>query len=195
MITNFITENYHSIDGEIRLSFMADTGIKDRDNEGYITVANARVLNAKAFYGANSSGKSNVFKAVGMMRGIVIHSVRLNDNEMLPYDAFLLSDKEARPTRLEMSFVDGTDMFIYGNTPVDEVVLKVSNKAYGYIVTKSLHESQSSVSTPMEDGYWQITLKVQNNYELRSLLRSFGEQIGVIAPESLRKMMKDSQMQ
>lgn len=78
------------------------------------------------------------------------------------------------------------------NTPVEEVVLKVSNKAYGYIVTKPLHESQSSVSTPMEDGYWQITLKVQNNYELRSLLRSFGEQIEVIAPESLRKMMKDS---
>ena len=109
MITNFIVENYRSIDGEIRLSFMADTGIKDMDNRGYTTVANTRVLNAKAFYGANSCGKSNVFKAVGMMRGIIIHSVRLNDNETLPYDAFLLSDKEARPTRFEMSFVDGTD--------------------------------------------------------------------------------------
>lgn len=32
MITNFIVENYRSIDGEIRLSFMADTGIKDMDN-------------------------------------------------------------------------------------------------------------------------------------------------------------------
>lgn len=114
MITNFIVENYRSIDGEIRLSFMADTGIKDMDNRGYTTVANTRVLNAKAFYGANSCGKSNVFKAVRMMRGIIIHSVRLNDNETLPYDAFLLSDKEARPTRFEMSFVDGTDKFTYG---------------------------------------------------------------------------------
>ncbi len=78
------------------------------------------------------------------------------------------------------------------NAPVEEVILKVSNRAYGYIVTKPLQESQSTVSTPMEDGYWQVTLKVQNNYELRSLLRSFGEQIEVIAPESLRKMMKDS---
>lgn len=48
------------------------------------------------------------------MRGIIIHSVRLNDNETLPYDAFLLSDKEARPTIFEMSFVDGTDKFTYG---------------------------------------------------------------------------------
>lgn len=73
-----------------------------------------RVLNAKAFYGANASGKSNVFKAVGRMRSIIIHSVKLNDNETLHCDAFLLSDKKARPTRFEMSFVDGTNKFTYG---------------------------------------------------------------------------------
>ena len=114
MITNFTAENYRSIDEEIKLSFEADTGIKDMDNRGYTTVANTRVLNAKAFYGANSSGKSNVFKAIGRMRSIIIHSVRLNDNESLPYDAFLLSDKEPRPTRFEMSFIDGADKFSYG---------------------------------------------------------------------------------
>ena len=78
------------------------------------------------------------------------------------------------------------------NAPVEEVILKVSDKAIGYIVTKPLHESQSAVTTPLEDGYWKITLKVQNNYELRSLLRSFGAQIEVIAPESLRQMMKET---
>ena len=114
MITYFAAENYRSIDEEIKLSFEADTGIKDMDNRGYTVVANSRVLNAKAFYGANSSGKSNVFKAVSRMRSMIIHSVRLNDNEKLPYDSFLLSDKEARPTRFEMSFVDGTDKFTYG---------------------------------------------------------------------------------
>ena len=70
--------------------------------------------------------------------------------------------------------------------------MKVSNKAYGYIVTKPLHESQSAVSIPIGEDYWQVILKVQNNYELRSLLRSFGEQIEVMAPASLREMMKDS---
>ncbi|MEY8592317.1 WYL domain-containing protein [Butyricimonas hominis] len=78
------------------------------------------------------------------------------------------------------------------NALVENVVLRVSDKTYGYIVTKPLHESQSTVSTPLENGYRQVTLKVQNNYELRSLLRSFGEQIEVLAPESLRQMMKDS---
>lgn len=84
------------------------------ENKGYTNTANIRVLNTKAFYGANSSGKSNVFKAVNRMRSIIIHSVRLNDNEALPYDPFLLSDKEIRPTRFEISFVDNTDKFTYG---------------------------------------------------------------------------------
>lgn len=114
MITSFTVENYRSIDEEINLSFEAETSIKDMDNRGYTIIANSRVLNAKAFYGANSSGKSNVFRAVGRMRGMIIHSVRLNDNEILPYDSFLLSNKPERPTRFEMSFVDGTDKFTYG---------------------------------------------------------------------------------
>ncbi len=47
------------------------------------------------------------------------------------------------------------------NAPVEEIVLKVSNKAYGYIVTKPLHESQSAVSIPIGEDYWQVILKVR----------------------------------
>ena len=78
------------------------------------------------------------------------------------------------------------------NTPVENVVLKVNQQALSYIVTKPLHESQCATPEPMQDGYWKITLKVKDNYELRSLLRSFGEQIEVLAPESLRNVMKES---
>lgn len=114
MITSFTAENYRSIDDEIKLSFEADTGIKDMNNRGYSIVANTRVLNTKAFYGANSSGKSNVFKAVNRMKSMILQSVRLNTGEELPYDPFLLSDKETRPTRFEISFVHGSDKYTYG---------------------------------------------------------------------------------
>lgn len=96
------------------MSLEASTGIKDMGNRGFTTVASLRILNAMAFYGANSSGKSNVFKAIGMMRGLIIHSIRLNDGEKLPYEPFLLSDQPMRPTRFEMEFVDGPDKFWYG---------------------------------------------------------------------------------
>lgn len=114
MVTSFSVENYRSIDERINLSLEASMGIKDMDNRGYSTVANARVLNAMAFYGANSSGKTNIFKAVGRMRSIIIQSVRLNDGEKLPYEPFLLSDQPMHPTLFEMSFAAGTDKYCYG---------------------------------------------------------------------------------
>lgn len=114
MIVGFTVENYRSIDEEITLSFDASTGIKDMNNRGYSIVANSHVLNAMAFFGANSCGKSNVFKAVNCMRNMVIQSIRLNVGERLLYDPFLLSDKPMRPTTFEIEFVDGTDKFKYG---------------------------------------------------------------------------------
>lgn len=114
MIVRFTVENFRSIDDPIELSFEAETGIKDMGNDGFTLSAGKRLLNTTAFFGANASGKSNVFKAVGMMRAMIIKSVRLNDNERLPYDPFLLSDKEPRATRFEMEFVCGTDKYRYG---------------------------------------------------------------------------------
>lgn len=77
------------------------------------------------------------------------------------------------------------------NNPVETVVLHVNEKALGYIMTKPLHESQSSQLVQMDEKHWEITLKVKDNYELRSLLRSFGDQIEIVKPEHLRADMKE----
>lgn len=114
MITNFCAENYRSISERVELSFAASMGIKDTEDEGYTVINGQNILNAMAIFGANSSGKSNVFKAIGRMRSLIVQSVRLNDNESLNYDPFLLSNSPLRPTRFELSFVDGTDRFTYG---------------------------------------------------------------------------------
>ena len=114
MITRFLAENFRSVDDKVELSFEADMGIKDLGSEGYSAAGGKNMLNAMGFFGANSSGKSNVFLAVGMMRRMILRSVKLNDNERLPYDPFLLSDRDNDPTRFEIEFVDGTDKFKYG---------------------------------------------------------------------------------
>lgn len=76
------------------------------------------------------------------------------------------------------------------NNPVETVVLHVNEKVLGYIMTKPLHESQSSKLVQVDDKHWEISLKVKDNYELCSLLRSYGDQIEVIKPEHLRTEMK-----
>lgn len=91
----------------------------------------------------------------------------------------------------EEYFADVVGVSVNSN-PIEDVILHLNDSAMGYIITKPLHESQSYMPKKLQNGKWEITLKVKSNYELKSLLRSFGEQIEVIAPETLRKEMKDS---
>ena len=88
-------------------------------------------------------------------------------------------------------FSDVVGVSVDPNAPVGTVILHVNDRAWHYISTKPLHESQSILHGKQADGRWEIRLKVQDNYELRSLLRSFGDEIEVMAPASLRNEMKE----
>lgn len=116
MLIKFTVDNFRSIDKEITLDLSASNAIKDLENKGYTASQDGKFLNSIAFYGANSSGKTNLLKAIKSMRSIVLHSVRLNDNEPLPYEPFLLSTKEGRPTKLEVTFIiqEERSLFRYG---------------------------------------------------------------------------------
>ena len=70
--------------------------------------------------------------------------------------------------------------------PVD-VILRVWNNRFNYIKTKPLHLSQRIISE--EDGYTKISINVKINFELISLILSFGPDVEVIAPTSLRAMI------
>ena len=75
--------------------------------------------------------------------------------------------------------------------PVD-VILRVWNNRFNYIKTKPLHLSQRIISE--EDGYTKISINVKINLELISLILSFGPDVEVIAPASLRAMIaKDTE--
>lgn len=91
----------------------------------------------------------------------------------------------------EDHFYDVVGVSVKENAPVYDVEILVNEKVLGYIHTKPIHPSQKR-PVKQEDGRWLISLHVQDNYELRSQLRSFGEQIEVIAPECLRQEMKES---
>ena len=75
------------------------------------------------------------------------------------------------------------------DSPVEEIILHVKDYAIGYIMTKPLHESQSANPQLMDDGSYEVRLHVKVNYELLSLLRSFGDSVEVMSPLSLREEM------
>ena len=71
--------------------------------------------------------------------------------------------------------------------PVD-VLLRIRNHRYNYIKTKPLHLTQREVGE--EEGYTRVTINVKINKELIALLLSFGSDVEVLSPASLRTMMK-----
>ena len=74
---------------------------------------------------------------------------------------------------------------------VEEILIKVSNTRYGYIKTKPLHPSQTELKEMKTDEYVFIMLKVKVNKELITTIISFGADVEVLKPLSLRETVKD----
>lgn len=113
MLLEFSTANYRSIN-ERRYFSMIGKGISDEPLDNIIEVKNNKVLKTAAIYGANSSGKSNIIKAMHEMEHIVLSSVKLNDNDKLNYEPFLLSKSEDKPSLFEVVFIQNAYKYRYG---------------------------------------------------------------------------------
>ena len=72
---------------------------------------------------------------------------------------------------------------------LEKILLRISNDLYPYIQTKPLHGSQKKKETA--DFYVLIELELIPNYELESLILSYGEGIEVLSPETLRDKIKN----
>ena len=116
MLLEFTVKNYRSFHKECTFSLEAQN-IVEEPKTNVVSLDGYKIVKTAAVYGPNSSGKSNLISALGNMRNCVINSVRLNDNEMLPYDPFLLSetsDDTYEPTHYEILFLMDGIRYRYG---------------------------------------------------------------------------------
>ncbi len=113
MIVEFTVGNFLSFYENRNISFEAK-GISEL--KGNIINSNKhKLLRSIVVYGANSSGKSNLIKALDRMRECVLTSVKLNDSDNLDYSPFLLSKNgEDEPTYFEIIFLDQGNRYRYG---------------------------------------------------------------------------------
>lgn len=71
----------------------------------------------------------------------------------------------------------------------EKVIIYVNHKHAPYVATKPLHSSQTEIA---RDNYGvTFSMDVQHNFELEKELLGFGEGIKVIAPERLKRNIKD----
>ncbi|WP_395043560.1 helix-turn-helix transcriptional regulator [Flavobacterium sp.] len=71
---------------------------------------------------------------------------------------------------------------------IEDVVLKVDKKLISYITTKPLHGSQKIKEM---DNNFEVHLKLIPNYELETLILSFGEKMQVLEPITLVENIKE----
>ncbi len=113
MLVNFTLKNYRSFKYERTFSMEASS-IKEHQ-ASVINKDKLKLLPLTVFYGANSSGKSNLFLAIATMVRIVVDSVRLNEGDYLRYDPFKLDNSsETLPTLFEIQFIKGEALYRYG---------------------------------------------------------------------------------
>ena len=113
MIVQFTVGNFLSFNAKQVLNLEAK-GISELKTN-ICTLKTEKILRSMVIYGANSSGKSNLIKAMERMREVVLSSVRLNDSDELEYSPFLLSiETDSLPTFFEIIFWKESIRYRYG---------------------------------------------------------------------------------
>lgn len=188
MIINFTVGNYRSFKDKMVLSMEA-TAIKEL-KESVIERNGYKLLPSAVIYGANSSGKSNLLKAIGKFRDIVTSSSKLNSSDKLDITPFLLNPKTAQePSFFEIEVLIGCQTYIYGftadnNKVHEEWLYQKEGKAKKEKCLFARLEEGIGIADDYDEGMG-LEGKVRENGLFLSVIDSFN---GKIAKEIVSEM-------
>lgn len=84
------------------------------------------------------------------------------------------------------NFEDIIGVSFNNSKPIELVKIRITNERYPYIESKPLHGSQTRIHHEDTPTHTTLTIRVQLNKELTSLILSFGEDMEVLSPQHLR---------
>ena len=116
MLIEFTAENFRSLYERKTFSLEAQmlSEPHEESKENICEVLSYKIVKTSAIYGANSSGKSNFIRALLAMKTLVLLSVKLNPNDTLPFEPFLLLKNNKQNTLFEISFLKDGFCYRYG---------------------------------------------------------------------------------
>ncbi len=122
MLVNFTFKNFRSFRDEMTLSMEA-ASIQEL-SDAVVKSCGEDLLPVAVMYGANSSGKSNVLKALKAMRDVLLNSVKLNPKDRLDAEPFSLDlTSSSEPTSFEIQFTLNGSKYRYGFDYTSEVII------------------------------------------------------------------------
>jgi uncharacterized protein len=114
MLLEFSVGNFLSFRDKKTLN-LAATAIKEHTGSNLIKKEKQNLLKGAVIYGANSSGKSNLIRAMSTMRRLVLQSFEQSSTAELDVTPFLLqTDAESNPSFFEVLFLLGDTRYRYG---------------------------------------------------------------------------------
>lgn len=120
MLLEFNFGNFLSYKDSTTLSMAGIRPFKELEDTNVFKVNHKlKLLKSAVVYGNNGSGKSNLVKASGFMRGLVLNSFRdalLEENDKaIPLTKFMLNtESEKTPSTFEISFIADSIRYRYG---------------------------------------------------------------------------------
>lgn len=118
MLVEFSVENYRSIQEKQTLSMVAaeDETMLDSNTFPVPNNDDLRLVTSAAIYGPNASGKSNLLKAIQVLKNLVINSAsRMQIGDKLPVEPFRLNSETAKkPSSFEVIFIHEKIRYEYG---------------------------------------------------------------------------------
>jgi AAA15 family ATPase/GTPase len=114
MLTKFTIENFLSIKDPLEIDFTASS-IKEHEDDNLIHYNNTKFLKSAAIYGANSSGKSNILKALIFVKKFILNSSKDQIGDAIEVEPFRLNTQtENKPSKFEIQFLLNGIKYRYG---------------------------------------------------------------------------------
>lgn len=113
MLLEFSVSNYLSFRDRTTFSMIANSSSGLKDN--YIEINDKKILKSASIYGANASGKSNLFKILSYVVMMLKSSSGNDINAKLPIIPFKLDDKYINePSEFEIKLIIDGIRYVYG---------------------------------------------------------------------------------
>lgn len=113
MILEFSVKNFLSFKEKVTFSMIANSNKELNDN--YVEIGGNKVLKSAAIYGANASGKSNLFKILTRVVLMLRSSNSVDINAKLPLIPFKLDKGSVnKPSEFEIKFILDETRYVYG---------------------------------------------------------------------------------
>ena len=159
MLIEFKVKNYRSIKNE-QVFTMAKSSTKElEDTNTFLTPEKKKpikLLRSATIYGANAAGKSNLLKAMNVMKRIVLNSdSKIKRGTKLPVTPFLLdNDTCDEPTELEVIFISEEVRYQYGFVLNNKMILEEWLYAFPEGIAQTWFERNYNEETQINDWYF-----------------------------------------